>query len=142
MADKETHQYSGSAKVYKIVSFSVIALVVLSVTVALIEKFHPKLEPNAIFVVLFVFPLLVSWLLHAASLNRLYDTLSTKSYITNVLQTKVSYAEAAYLKQIFEPKYNKSGAWITMQNVTALPEDMRRKAVMDAAKKLLSEHEK
>jgi hypothetical protein len=87
---------------------------------------------------LFAITTLVTILVHVFGLNRVYDTLSTKSYITNELQTNVSYADAVFLKKIFEPAYIKSDEWVSMKNVTALPENMRRKVVMDTANKILA----
>jgi hypothetical protein len=49
--------------------------------------------------------------------------------------------DAAFLKQLFEPSLIEAGSWVSMQNITALPEDMRRKAVLDTAKKILDDRE-
>jgi hypothetical protein len=83
-----------------------------------------------------------STLLHVIFVNRIFDTLSTYSYITNELQTTISYADAMYLKPLFEPDYQKTESWETMINIVKLPEDMRRKAVLDTAKKLLDANQK
>ena len=78
-----------------------------------------------------------STLIHIFGINRIYDTLSTLAYIKNELQTEISYADAAFLKKIFEPAYIKSDEWVSMRNIVALPDNMRRKAVMDTANRIL-----
>ena len=138
----ETHKYSKSFQIVKILS-----ILTLGIGLFVFAYFPLKMVCDTmsiatmgkdIFVsVVIVITALISLLLHKGLLNKYYDTLSTYYYITNDLQTNITMSEAKYLKQIFEPTYLKTDTWVTMKNIVALPEDMRKKAIMDAAKRIL-----
>jgi hypothetical protein len=89
----------------------------------------------------FIFVAFFSTIVHILFINSFFDTLSTYSYLTKTLHTKISISDAAFLKQLFEPSLIETGGWVSMQNIIALPENLRRKAVMDTAKKILDEKE-
>ena len=76
---------------------------------------------------------------HILFINQFFDTMSTYTYISKTLNTKISMADAKYLKRLFEPKFLEKGAWVSMQNVVSIPEELRRKTIMETAKKLLDE---
>jgi len=137
--NETTHKYSRTYFTVKIISALFLGTIIIVIAFVALQG-NMRDSDNAFLYGLGIFGVtaLVTTLVHVFGLNRVYDTLSTKSYITNELQTKVSYADAVFLKKIFEPAYIKSEEWVSMKNVIALPEDMRRKVVMDTANKILA----
>jgi hypothetical protein len=137
----ETHKYSKRFAVIKFISASIFGLILIVLTFMPLKNFVAGLElPIPVLatdLAIIIIVLVIATILHALFINRIYDTLSTYSYFHNELQTKISYSEAAYLKQLFEPEYVHSDHWVSMTNITTIPENMRRKVAMETGKKLL-----
>ena len=137
--NETTHSYSKKFFAVKILSALFLGAIIIIIAFIVLQDNMSESDNTGLYALsIFAITAIVTILVHVFGLNRIYDTLSTKSYITNELQTKVSYADAVFLKKIFEPAYIKSEEWVSMKNVVSLPENMRRKVVMDTANKILA----
>jgi hypothetical protein len=137
---KETHKYSRTFHFVKLTSAFFLGFFIFLGLYIPLEKVVSGISTDILAMILIAGSIIVSWLVHKFMLNKVYDTLSTMAYMKNDLETIVSYADATYLKRMFEPAYVKSENWFAMQNLKALPPEHRRKAAMDAAKKILDPH--
>ena len=143
-----THKYSRIFRFLKLMSIMTMSMVLFLASYIPLKNIFVKLgiidvvQRDIYTAVIIFFMATISLLLHVLVLNKIYDTLSTYYYITDLLDTPISYSDAKYLKRIFEPAYLKSDTWMTMQNIVTLPEGMRKKAIFDAAKKILGEEDK
>ena len=143
----ETHKYSKACAILKIVSISFLGMLLFFIVLIPIRMLLDPLELDlpisrklfndikAGFIL--INTIYISFILHHFLLNKLFDTCSTYMYITKELKTNITFAEAKYLRQLFEPDYLKNDTWVTMQNILSLPENMRHKAIMDAASRIL-----
>lgn len=144
----ETHKYSKKFYYVKVLSNIIFGTILILITYNPIQSlinsfnFNSSIIKDLLIVGFFILIAVIDTLIHTFSINRFYDTLSTYFYMRNELETEISLADANYLKKIFEPAYIKSESWLTMQNIIKLPDNMRRKAAMDTAKKMLENRKK
>ena len=137
-----THKYSRRFSYIKYFSITFLSLALLVVVFVLVEPLLGEdLERNIKIIVdigLILITITISVFAHFLFINKIYDIFSTMAYMSNELDTKVGFSEANFLKQIFEPEYNDSDTWESMQGLKHLPENMRSKTAIEVAKKLLS----
>jgi len=141
--DVAKNPYESKYNLIKYVSFFVVGLIIL----VLFGVFHKQIcgflgiDPNDIIanIILLLVPLSISAIIHIFWVSKHFDTVSTFYYMKNELKTNVTMADAAYIKRIFDPEFMKADSWVTLEGVLHLPENLRRKAAMDAAKKILSQ---
>ena len=136
-----THQYSKRFTIIKYVSISFLSIILLVIFFLVVVPMLKDLEWNlqiAVEVGAILVIVTISAFAHYLFINKVYDNFSTMAYMRKVLETKVSFFEASFLKQIFEPEYTDSDSWESMHGLVHLPENLRRKTAMEVAKKLLS----
>jgi len=141
--EKAKNPYESKYNLMKYFSFFVVGLVIL----VLFGVFHRQIclllgiDPNDIIlnIVILLVPLAINAIIHIFWVSKHFDTLSIFRYMRNVLKTNVTMADAAYIKRIFDPEFVRADSWVTLEGVLHLPENLRRKAAMDAAKKILGQ---
>ncbi|MDD4155303.1 MAG: hypothetical protein PHY08_01915 [Candidatus Cloacimonetes bacterium] len=139
---KSTHKWSTIFSFVKILSNILIGVILIIVIHSPLQNYlsdHQVVNPtnrDFIIIAIFLFLAIFVTVLHILVLNRFYDSLSTFFYILKELDTVVTLRDANYLKILFEPAYMKENKWISMQNIKCLPKNLRRKTILDTAKKI------
>lgn len=140
--NKKTHKWSSIFSIVKIISNFLLGTTAVLVLYIPLKSFFEtsenltSLHKDIITIALIIITALLTTLIHIFLINKFYDTLSTFFYIKNELHTIVSLKEAGFLKKLFEPQYLKENAWISMSNINSLPPEIRRKTIIETAKKI------
>jgi len=143
--DIAKNPYESKYNLMKYFSFFVVGIVIFALLYLFRDKIYGLLrfEPKEItLIVLFFILLSISAIIHIFWVSKHFDTRSIYRYLRNVLHTNVTMTDAAYIKRIFDPEYVSANSWVTLEGVLHLPENLRRKAALDAAKKILSQPQK
>ncbi len=139
---KSTHKWSSIFMIVKLSSNILLGVIMIFVVNSPVQSFISRQDfissayRDIVTIFVFLIFILLVTLLHIFLLNKFYDSLSTMFYIKNELDTLVSLREANYLKKLFEPSYLKENKWISMQHIKDLPAELRRKTIIDTAKKI------
>jgi len=142
------NKYTKKARLLKTLSHLFLGLFLMGIFFYPVSLLIPVLHFHNVYLVhftvlvIFVFIAVISSMLHTFWLNQKFDVIPIYKYMTEVLQTKISIDDAKYLSPLFDPSYINSNTWVTMQNIIALPIEMRRKAALDAAQKIYEERKK
>jgi len=138
--DNASPRYESKYSSLKYITIFLLTMILLAIIYFVCEAIPDfELHKNPIFFFGTAFVVIIlSTVIHVLSFNKYYEILSIQDYMKNKLGTEVTKAEASYIKKIFDPPYNSSENWVTIEGILHLPKEQRKKAALDAVKYILS----
>lgn len=124
-----THEWSKVIQIVKLVSVFFIAFLTGACACSFIDS-------DIIFLIFFILGFFGGIFIGFYRLWDYLDTLSTYLYVRISLRTPIDLKEVKALKYFFEP--NKTGKWYPMTHLRKLPKEMRKIALFESVKKLMS----